>query len=693
MSVTLVLVLSALAWQIQTKGSQIVQAVAERELNALGSFYGGEVQAFINHPLGIAMEIAKVIASMEEEDTALTRGQIIGILTHTNSDIIASSRVSFLPRPEDVSFKNRLGSDANGQFTAYVNLDGLQLMNKEMTFTAPYYLIPQTKLIPHASAPYQWTEPSGKVVLMSSIGAPIVENGTFIGAVMVDFSLEAMAKKIHDMKFYETGAVAVATQAGNFVTHPNPELTLKNIFEIEIWRNDQNLQLAFQAGEPYLAVAMVGEIETVYYFSPTISSQTGQIMYTILIVPLEELLADVAQLTKLTLIASVIALIVLLSVIVIGVRSSVKPLATIVETAKRVSSGDYNTVTDTSNFGGEILELNDAISAMIESLVENISKAEAMSKDAQEQSAKAQVAMQAADVARITAEAQREDILTAADQLEIVVGIIYDASQELSIQIEASERGFEVQAIRVCDTATAMEEMNCTVLEVARSASEAAQISIEARAKAELGAQVVESAMTGVQRVQKVSLALKGDMNTLAKKAGAITTIMNMISDIADQTNLLALNAAIEAARAGEAGRGFAVVADEVKKLAEKTVISTTDVGNAIQSIQSSVSVSISQVDQAVELIASVVEQAGESGRALAEIVSLMDTTSGQVQSIATASEEQSATSEEINRSISEINDVAVNSTESIHKSVSVVSRLVAQVDALNSLIEGMKKA
>ena len=124
-----------------------------------------------------------------------------------------------------------------------------------------------------------------------------------------------------------------------------------------------------------------------------------------------------------------------------------------------------------------------------------------------------------------------------------------------------------------------------------------------------------------------MSLDLKEDMTQLNEHAQDITRIMGVISDIADQTNLLALNAAIEAARAGEAGRGFAVVADEVRKLAEKTMASTQDVGNAIKAIQESTVKSTESVDKAVEQIEQATEFANQSGSALEEIVATVEAT------------------------------------------------------------------
>jgi methyl-accepting chemotaxis protein len=165
-----------------------------------------------------------------------------------------------------------------------------------------------------------------------------------------------------------------------------------------------------------------------------------------------------------------------------------------------------------------------------------------------------------------------------------------------------------------------------------------------------------------------------------------------VISDIADQTNLLALNAAIEAARAGEAGRGFAVVADEVRKLAEKTMTSTSDVGRSVSGIQKSVTESISQVEKAVDLIQTATVEATRSGEMLSEIVNMADGTADQVRTIATASEEQSATCEEINRAVSEINTIANQTSSAMQAANTAVSGMADQIHAMNVLITNMKK-
>ena len=355
--------------------------------------------------------------------------------------------------------------------------------------------------------------------------------------------------------------------------------------------------------------------------------------------------------------------------------------------ARRVTGGDYD-IDD----GSRKIGVFGNLVGMVQALREHIENARRESERAAEESRNAREAMQRAEEAGEQARAKTEAMLTAADKLEEVAHIVSSASAELSAQIEQSERGASEQAARVAETATAMEEMNSTVLEVAKNAGTASDVSTQTRDKADGGADVVRRAVSAIQDVQQQSLALKEDMATLAGHAQSISQIMGVISDIADQTNLLALNAAIEAARAGEAGRGFAVVADEVRKLAEKTMASTTDVGNAIKAIQDSAEKSMTQVDHAVKTIEEATSLAAQSGDALSEIVNMVDNTAYQVRAIATASEQQSASSEEINQSITQVNTIAGETARAMEEASRAVSDLSNQAQVLTGLIEDMKR-
>ncbi|MDQ7836829.1 MAG: methyl-accepting chemotaxis protein [Humidesulfovibrio sp.] len=368
-----------------------------------------------------------------------------------------------------------------------------------------------------------------------------------------------------------------------------------------------------------------------------------------------------------------------------------RPVNKGVSFASAVADGDLNRNLDVHQ-KDEIGVLADALRKMVINLKAKISEAEQKSIEAAEQARLAGIATDEANAAKAQAErAKAEGMMAAAMQLEKVVEVVSSASEELSAQVEQSSRGTEVQSNRVAETATAMEEMNATVLEVARNASQAADSSGTARAKALEGSKVVAQVVEGIRSIQTVSLTMKEDMADLGKQAEGIGQIMNVISDIADQTNLLALNAAIEAARAGDAGRGFAVVADEVRKLAEKTQTATKEVGEAINGIQRGTKKNLENVESAVHTVEQATALASKSGEALEEIVHLVEISTDQVRSIAAASEEQSAASEEINRSIEDISRISSETASAMNQSAQAVGDLATQAGSLRQLIERMK--
>jgi methyl-accepting chemotaxis protein len=373
-------------------------------------------------------------------------------------------------------------------------------------------------------------------------------------------------------------------------------------------------------------------------------------------------------------------------------KAIANPLVEIAGKAGRVAGGDLN-----QNFHldrkDELGSLATALEQMVVNLRARIAEAEQKSVEAAEQSKKAQEAMVEANASKEKAEEGQRAILTLAENVEQVVSRLSAATEELSAQVEQSSRGADMQRERVSGSAAAMEEMNSTVLEVARNAGIASEGSENARHKADSGSKIVGRSIEALGRVQKSAVTMSNEVASLGEQAEAIGRIMTVISDIADQTNLLALNAAIEAARAGEAGRGFAVVADEVRKLAEKTMTATKEVGDAITGIQHGTQRSITSMQDAAKNVEDATGLAQESGSALKEIVTESEHVAAQIQAIAAAAEEQSATSEEITRSLDEINGMASENAAAMQQSAQAVSELAIQTQELQKLINGLRKS
>ncbi len=339
----------------------------------------------------------------------------------------------------------------------------------------------------------------------------------------------------------------------------------------------------------------------------------------------------------------------------------------------------------------ELGTLARALHSMVSSLRETSALARKESDKAREESARTKEAMQKVGISQKEAEARALRLMDVANRLASVADVVSTASIALEKHVRMAEEGARIQAAQVGETASAMTAMNATVLEVAQNAANASDASATTRQRAENGASVVRRAVSSIKLLQQQSAALKGDMEKLDQSAQSISQIMGLISDIADQTNLLALNAAIEAARAGDAGRGFAVVADEVRKLAEKTMISTVDVGNAIRDIRENADTSMARMDEAMNTISDATTLATESGEALGEIVTLMDDTARQVHSIATAADAQSASSGKINQAIGQMNEISQETAQAMREATQAVEDLSIQAHELSKLIADMK--
>jgi methyl-accepting chemotaxis protein len=404
------------------------------------------------------------------------------------------------------------------------------------------------------------------------------------------------------------------------------------------------------------------------------------------------LTAALAAVNRTASLSAAVSVIVLASLGFYFSRRFTRPILALAGFAGAVAGGQLDAPMSVSQ-NDEVGDLAEALGRMVGTLRDKISEAETATQTARQESEKAHTARAAAEEAKKKGElARKEGVLQAAGRISDVVAVLNTTSDALRGRIEQSRQGSHVQSSRVDETATAMEEMNATVVEVAQNASQAALTADKAKAKAEDGAGIVSHAVLRIAAVRDQALILKNDMNTLGEQAQGIGAVIGVINDIADQTNLLALNAAIEAARAGEAGRGFAVVADEVRKLAEKTMSATREVGDAIHGIQQSTRTNVDNVERSVTVIAEATAKAQESGQALGEIVTLVDSVSDQVRAIATATEEQSSATEEISRSIVDINTISSETEASMAEAATAVNELADQAAALVELIQSMRQ-
>ncbi len=242
------------------------------------------------------------------------------------------------------------------------------------------------------------------------------------------------------------------------------------------------------------------------------------------------------------------------------------------------------------------------------------------------------------------------------------------AASEISASTEEMAAGANEQRTQTADVAASIEQMIRTINENTRHVTSASLSAEEAGSKAHEGGRVVIETIEGINRIAEIVLQSSSTIQNLGKSSDQIGEIVQVIDDIADQTNLLALNAAIEAARAGEQGRGFAVVADEVRKLAERTTKATKEIAQKIKQIQKDTSGAVVSIQQGAIEVEKGKTLAGKAGEALNDIILHSEKLVDVISQLAAASEEQSATGEQINLNVEAINLVTQQAADGTHQ-------------------------
>jgi methyl-accepting chemotaxis protein len=268
---------------------------------------------------------------------------------------------------------------------------------------------------------------------------------------------------------------------------------------------------------------------------------------------------------------------------------------------------------------------------------------------------------------------------------------VASAATEIAASAEEMAAGIKSQEDQAIQVSSAVEEMAASVTEVARKGVEAAQAATSSGSEAGEGGKIVEQTVQQMQGIASEVTESARAVQSLGRKGEEIGRIITVINDIADQTNLLALNAAIEAARAGEHGRGFAVVADEVRKLAERTTKATEEVGKSIREIQDETTKAVARMEAGTESVSKGVELAGSAGDALRRIVESSGSLQGLVGSIAAATEEQSAASTQISRTIETMKRVTAESADGASQAAQAAASLSHQAEKLQSLVGRFK--
>ncbi|MCK5126685.1 MAG: Cache 3/Cache 2 fusion domain-containing protein [candidate division Zixibacteria bacterium] len=402
---------------------------------------------------------------------------------------------------------------------------------------------------------------------------------------------------------------------------------------------------------------------------------------------LDEFTAPITGLQRAILIVSFICLFASLGFGYFLARSIIQPIVKLVGVAEAVSIGDINNEIDVKS-KDEVGMLAQSFKDMIDYLKETATIAEKIANN----DLTSQVNVRSENDVMGNAFQRMTDhlgkmifqIRENSDQLASAATEIASASEEMA-------QGASSQNEQSAQVSTAIEEMTATILESSKNANEAREASENAANTANDGQSIVGETISGMVRIAKSASDSGTIVNELASATDKIGEIISVIDDIADQTNLLALNAAIEAARAGEQGRGFAVVADEVRKLAERTGKATGEITDMIKGIQTDSERAVSSMEEAGKLVENGKEMADRAGGSLAEINTVSSRVMDMIVQIATATDEQSAAAEQISKNMEHISTISRETATGAEESAAAAGQLSRQAEGMQEIIGRFK--
>ncbi|MDA0147162.1 methyl-accepting chemotaxis protein [Vibrio sp. LaRot3] len=493
---------------------------------------------------------------------------------------------------------------------------------------------------PKSGKPFVLTEPSVDQIsgkLLSSLTIPVMKDGVFIGVAGTDISSDVWLKLVEEN--VPDGQLFLIDGNDNILFTQYPDLLSKNIYEVRpMYRDFDGSHITYQIN---------GSDE--HIGTKNGPNPHGLTVFTY--EPMEEILAPSQEMLKFSLWSALAFILICLGVIYVVIQKLIyvpiggepKHIQHIIE---RIAAGDLTV--DAKAKGNDT-----GVYAATVSMVANLR----------------------AMVGRIN---------TQSNQIE-------STSTELASLAENTRSSSTDQISQMELTSTAMNEMVSTVEEISRNAQHASTSATDAFEHAQLGAQVTTETSDVINKLGQDIEVVAETITELKNETGNVANVLNVIRDIAEQTNLLALNAAIEAARAGEQGRGFAVVADEVRSLASRTQNSIEEINTTISKLQTVAETAVDSMVQSQNQTQGAIEMATKARDSLSSILSSVDMIQDMNAQIATAAEEQNAVAQEINQSVVTVNGLATHTNENAMQTEESTRNLSSVVESLTEITSKFK--
>ena len=564
--------------------------------------------------------------------------------------------------------------------------EALEFDNSDDYDSEIYYVIPREQKHLSIIPPYQDIY-LPEHTLMTSVTMPIIRDNAFLGAVGIDVALDFIQDRISQITPYKTGFAMMISDKGVILAGPN-----KAHAEPLPTVPDQVLH-RMADGKPFSLHETVKDGASMqHFYIPMQLKSFAAPWFFMVALPIDKVMAEHTTMLYVQLGISVFALVFLVLLVFYASSRVSAPVLRIVEHAKIVASGNYEKSFEAQGFTGELRELYNALQSMLESLLRTLRQAEQAGKEARLETEKSHEATEQAEKARRVAENNHQEMLRIADGVDAVSQKLRSTSHDLTSTINTATLEADRQTMLMEETVATVAAMADAVQHVSSTTVRTAEFTEQAGARAKIGADIVDKTLVAFDGIRHDTEMLGKQIEDLGQSTNAIGDILRLINDIADQTNLLALNAAIEAARAGEAGKGFAVVADEVRKLAEKTVEATKRVHVSIDTIHTSMQTSSLGLERTRETVQATVELGHEAQSSLADIVELVHRMNTQIHEIARLCADETTISGQVSTIVDKLRESCAAVGAAMNNGANLSHTLVPQAEELGALVEQLSK-
>ena len=614
----------------------------------LAQSQAAQITSMFDYTESAVHSLRDTLVGMHVAGHAPSREQINGIMKEmlTQNTLVLAFSNMWEPNAldgRDADFVNKKPEhDKTGRFLPYWNRGSGQpavepLADYDKPGLNDWYEIPRNTMKDAMIEPYLY-KVNGKDVLMTSLMSPMIANGKFIGVTGADFPLSGLQDRLGNVHPYDTGSVFLLSNGGLYATSADPALLAKPAKTLPA----EALQ-AVKSGQPYQFV----QNGIVYIFEPFSIGNGGTPWSLVVTFPVSAVMGPANQLLASTITVAAITLIVIAILLSLVIGRATRPLLALKSAMEQFAHGSGD-LTQRLNVQG-----ND-------------------------------------EIANISA-----SFNTFADLIQSLVRDIRQKAKGVGIEGnhlgEIAEKVKEVVQQQTEGSSMALASVKALTENIGNVANSAQEVDLAVQGTDHLSHEVTESIQGTAELIAGIAQAMqevKDQVVKLDDSTREINSIADVIKDIAGQTNLLALNAAIEAARAGEQGRGFAVVADEVRKLAERTTQATLQIGDMLSSVQSDTSRAVQGVDEATSKVDRSVGQTRDVVGSVRAIQEHIQTVAEQIASIAHATSDQSQSSQQVTHHIQTITDTAQQSQDAIAESRRAASRLQQAAQELLGQVE-----